>query len=352
MQIVELWASRLPLSSRSTYWLDGEEVPAIGDDLQAYGRIKGRPYRLRVNDDIAFTGTTVLGLGFTLTEAERNELISLDQRNTEVIQPYVIGRDLNQRPDCSGSRWIINFSGLSLEQAEEYSACIERVRRLVKPERDRNNYSQSARERWWLYERSRPELYDTIQQLDNVLAIAQVSDTLAPARVPSEQVFDQQCVVFARNDVGSMAILSSSAHAIWVIRYTSTQETRIRYLPSNVFLTLPLPAQTPELEALGQQLNENRRELMLSRAWGLTKTYKRVHNPDIHEPAVQELRDIHVAIDEAVMRAYGWDDLALKIGHHPTKIGIRWTVSKEARFELLDRLLEENHRRYALENPS
>ena len=47
------------------------------------------------------------------------------------------------------------------------------------------------------------------------------------------------------------------------------------------------------------------------------------------------------------MRAYGWDDLDLKIGHHPTKIGIRWTVSKEARFELLDRLLEENHRRYA-----
>ena len=136
LEIGGLWASRLPLSSRSTYWLDGEEVPAIGDDLQAYGRIKGRPYRLRVNDDIAFTGTTVLGLGFTLTEARRNELISLDQRNTEVIQPYVIGRDLNQRPDCSGSRWIINFSGLSLEQAEEYSACIERVRRLVKPERD------------------------------------------------------------------------------------------------------------------------------------------------------------------------------------------------------------------------
>ena len=42
------------------------------------------------------------------------------------------------------------------------------------------------------------------------------------------------------------------------------------------------------------------------------------------------------------MRAYGWEDLELKIGHHPTKIGIRWTVSKEARFELLDRLLEEN----------
>jgi hypothetical protein len=116
-----------------------------------------------------------------------------------------------------------------------------------------------------------------------------------------------------------------------------------------VFLTLPRPEPTPELEALGQQLDSTRRELMLSRAWGLTKTYNRVHSPDNHESEIVELRDIHVAIDEAVMRAYGWGDLDLKIGHHPTKIGVRWTVSKEARFELLDRLLEENHKRYAIE---
>jgi hypothetical protein len=90
---------------------------------------------------------------------------------------------------------------------------------------------------------------------------------------------------------------------------------------------------------------------MLSRGWGLTHTYNYVHNPDCHEASIRELRDIHAEIDEAVMRAYGWDDLDLKIGHHPTKIGIRWTVSKEARFELLDLLLEENHRRYRLENP-
>lgn len=38
-------------------------------------------------------------------------------------------------------------------------------------------------------------------------------------------------------------------------------------------------------------------------------------------------------------------DLDPEIGHHPTKIGIRWTFSPQARFELLDRLLEENHRR-------
>ena len=351
LQVVEFWASRPQLSRRATYWLDGEEVPAIASDLAPYGRIRGRPYRLPENEDIAFTGTTVLGPGFTLTEDKKDALIARDQRNAEVIRPYVIGRDLNQRPDCSGSRWIINFRDWPLRQAEEYPDCIDIVRRLVKPMRDRNNRA-NYRESWWRYGEHRPGLYRAIDELEYVLAIAQVSNTLAPARVTAKQVFDQQCVVFALNDYANLALLSSSIHATWVIRFALTKRTDITYTPSDVFLTFTRPELTADLDALGHQLDETRRDLMLSRAWGLTKTYKRVHNPDIHEPAIQELRDIHIAIDEAVMRAYGWDDLDLKIGHHPTKIGIRWTVSKEARFELLDRLLEENHRRYALENRS
>ena len=39
-------------------------------------------------------------------------------------------------------------------------------------------------------------------------------------------------------------------------------------------------------------------------------------------PAVVNLREIHSAIDHAVLGAYGWD-LDPEIGHHPTKIGTR-----------------------------
>ena len=41
LQIVELWASRQPLAKTAAYWLDGEEVPAIGPDLEPYGTIPG-----------------------------------------------------------------------------------------------------------------------------------------------------------------------------------------------------------------------------------------------------------------------------------------------------------------------
>ena len=47
-------------------------------------------------------GSYVLGLGFTLTADQKDELIGRDPRNADVIQPYVIGKDLNQRPDLLG----------------------------------------------------------------------------------------------------------------------------------------------------------------------------------------------------------------------------------------------------------
>ncbi len=59
------------------------------------------------------------------------------------------------------------------------------------------------------------------------------------------------------------------------------------------------------------------------------------------------MRAIHVELDEAVMDAYGWTDVDLDHGFHTYRQMQRWTVSPAARVEILDRLLEENHRRAA-----
>jgi len=321
-------------------------VPAIGADLEPVGRVGGRPQRLPENDNSAFIGSYVLGLGFTMTEEQARELIANDPRNADVLYPYVIGQDLNQRPDSSASRWIINFQDWPLTRAEQYPDALDIVRRLVKPERDRNK-DRSRREIWWRFTRPAPDLYRAIADLDHVLAISLVSSVVMPVRVPTGPVFAHRCAVFALDDYASLAILSSAAHTVWTVRYTSTLETRINYAPSDVFLTLPRPEPTPDLDRLGERLDSERRALMLSRSWGLTTTYNHVHDPADRDPEVLALRELHAEIDHAVMDAYGWD-LDLEIGHHPTKIGTRWTVSPRVRFELLDLLLEENHRRATL----
>ncbi len=343
LEIVDVWASRAPVAVEGLRWLAGEEVPAIGPDLEPVGRVSGRPQRLPENDGLAFIGSYVLGLGFTMSEEQASGLIESDPRNAEVLQPYVIGQDLNQRPDCSASRWIVNFRDWSLERAKEYPDALEIVERLVKPERDRNNRA-NYRDYWWRYGENRPGLERAMADLDHVLALTRVSSVVLPVRVPAGPVFSEQAVIFAVDGFASLAVLSSAAHTAWVVRYTSTHETRIRYAPSDVFLTLPRPQPTPGLHRLGERLDVERRTLMLGRSWGLTTTYNHVHDPADRDSEVVALRDLHAEIDAAVMDAYGWD-LDLEIGHHPTKIGTRWTVSRRARFELLDLLLEENHRR-------
>ena len=55
------------------------------------------------------------------------------------------------------------------------------------------------------------------------------------------------------------------------------------------------------------------------------------------------MRRLQVETDQAVVVAYGWQDLDLGHGFNETKQGIRYTISESARREVLDRLLELNH---------
>ncbi len=85
---------------------------------------------------------------------------------------------------------------------------------------------------------------------------------------------------------------------------------------------------------------------MLARQEGLTKTYNRFHNPNEHASDIVQLRELHKEMDEAVAKAYGWDDLKLEHGFHETKQGMRYTISEAARHEVLYRLLLLNHQRH------
>ena len=169
----------------------------------------------------------------------------------------------------------------------------------------------------------------------------------------------------------------------------------LRYSPSNCFETYAFPAGLwqqphPELAAIGAQYHEHRRMLMLRLWLGLTDVYNLFHSPTLpadlaklyatrarkdpraegvpaeHRAAVvaytaaqaqadiEQLRALHVAMDSAVLAAYGWSDLDLAHGFVdvdtlPENDRTRYTISPAARRELLSRLLTENHARAAQE---
>jgi hypothetical protein len=191
-----------------------------------------------------------------------------------------------------------------------------------------------------------------IGDLDEVLVIALVSKTVMPARVPTAQVFAHKLGVFATDSYADQAVLSSGLHQAWAIKYGSTMRTDVNYSPSDVFETFPRPEATEWLERIGRTLDGERRYIMLRRDLGLTKLYNLVNDPEITNTSdsdVARIRTIHVELDKAVMDAYGWSDIPLDHGFYTYRQMERWTVSSAARVEILDRLLEENHRRAAEE---
>ena len=111
-------------------------------------------------------------------------------------------------------------------------------------------------------------------------------------------------------------------------------------------MTFPRAYSTSRLEEAGKTLDKERREIMLRRNCGLTSLYNMVNDPGVASNAdIARVRQLHVEIDEAVAAAYGWGDVKLEYGFHTYRQMRRWTVSPTARVEILDRLLEENHRR-------
>jgi hypothetical protein len=358
LEYAAVWGTRGTVADAVPRMSDNVGVRRITTLLEPAGRVLGNPLPLRENFAVAFQGCVVVGMGFIIEPEEAEEWIAADARNGEVLFPYLNGEDLNSRQDCSASRWAIDFNDWPEERAQSYALPYERVYTQVRPERQRlkpdgtHALRKPMPQRWWQYGDKRPALRKAISNLDQVLAIAFVSKSVMPVRVMTGQVFSHRLAVFATDSYADQGVLSSTLHYLWAVTYSSTLETRVNYAPSDAFVTFPRPVATEWLASIGRTLDEERREIMLRRDLGLTNLYNLVNDPGLPDAAdsdVARIRAIHVELDEAVLDACGWSDITLGHGFHTYRQMERWTVSPAARVEILDRLLEVNHRRAAAE---
>lgn len=331
--------------------LDEKPVDGITAFLTNPGKASGNPYRLVENQNKSFIGSYVLGMGFVLTSEEAEALIEKDARNKDVLFPYLNGQDLNTNPNQSPNRWVINFFDWSFDKASCYPDCLQILTERVKPERDKiiEKGKQIHEYDYWKFWDKRLESYSAIAKMERVITIAATSRTLAFASVPSKIVFSHAICVFALESLEYFTLLQSVFHEAWAREYASSMKGDLRYTPTDVFETFPFPTSTANLEEIGEKYYTHRQNIMLTRQEGLTKTYNRFHNPDESNPDIEQLRTLHIEMDNAVAAAYGWEDIELDHDFHDTKQGIRFTICENARREILDRLLQLNHQRYAEE---
>ncbi|MEL7146623.1 MAG: restriction endonuclease, partial [Bacteroidota bacterium] len=223
--------------------------------------------------------------------------------------------------------------------------------------------------------------------------------------VSEKIVFSDATIVFVFDSYSDFSILQASINESWAWKYSSTMKGDRRYSPSDAFENYPFPELDEQssqlLEAIGETYYQLRQELMTKIQLGLTKTYNQFHNQQLQPineemskaavekqygkatwqlykhlavdekgevsfneavSLIEKLRILHKEMDEAVLAAYGWHeetaqwgpaiDLAhdfYEVDYLPDNDNVRYTISPEARREVLKRLLLLNHERYEAE---
>ncbi|MBX6311925.1 MAG: hypothetical protein IRY99_03245 [Isosphaeraceae bacterium] len=316
-------------------------------------------------------------MGFTFDDTAKDgvanplslmhELIARDPRNAERIFPYIGGEEVNDSPTHAHHRYVINFGEMTEEEARRWPDLMRIVEEKVRPERAKlggNRDAEIRKERWWLWGRYTPALFDAICGLDRVLVTPQTSNVQGFAFVPSGQVYAHTLLVFPLRSWHAFCCLQSRFHQVWAAFLGPTMKDDLRYTPSDCFETFPFPKgfeTNPVLEAAGQAYYDFRAALMIRNNEGLTKTYNRFHDPDERSADILRLRELHAAMDRAVLDAYGWTDLkptcaflldyeeeddeAESEGGRRRKKPWRYRWPDDFRDEVLARLLELNRQR-------
>ena len=306
------------------------------------------PYSLVANNGKSFVGVKPYGKGFSIEDSTssdmetpgiplplsaRETLIELQASNEEAIYPYIGGEDVSDSPTLSPSRFIINLGERDLEQCEKkWPTLVSLLSLKVKPERDKPSSNADAKrrkEKWWQFERPRPELFASIKDLKKVIAVSQVGKHKGFVFLPSNYVFDQRLVVFPSESYICFALLQSTTHLEWSLCFGGTLEDRPVYTPSRCFDSFPLPAEQERLfdvnivepssaekdiRIAGKRYYEFRCQLMDLYSEGLTKIFNRVNDPRDASQEINTLRTLQDQLDQKLHRLYEWTSLVVKSG--------------------------------------
>lgn len=299
--------------------LDGEPVEAISARLAATVDLSAaRP--LRENHGFTYQGAVMRG-PFDLGNEIAREMLAAagnpnGRPNSDVVRRRRNARDITGRPT---EGYAIDFgAGTPIEVAAGYEQPFAYVSEHVYPQRQRVKQS-SSREKWWLYERPRPEMREALEGLTRYAVTPRVAKHRLFAWLDADVLPDTRLYVFPREDNYFLGVLHSRVHESWALSMAPRHGVGNdpTYNSMDCFDTFPLPwspGVEPTEDPRLREIAEASRILMEQRARWLNpdgllaselkkRTLTNLYNA---RPAWLELA--HARLDRAVFAAYGWPE--------------------------------------------
>ena len=302
--------------------LDGKSTEKINPDLTSLANITQAKI-LAENSNISFQGPSPkapFDIDFEITQNLLRQTNINGRPNTDVVKPVASAIDLVQG---SRNKWTIYFEMMPIEQASQYEAPFEYVKKYVLPIRKtrRDDY----RGMWWQYARPRPEMTSTLYGKNRYIATPRVSKHRIFVWLSQDVLANDGTIVFAREDDYFFGVLHSTIHEIWALKQGTSLEDRPRYTPTTSFETFPFPwtpGKEPKKDARVKAIAQAAKELVEQRdRWlnppevtvtsqvtitsgGASDKKRTLTNLYNQRPTWLELA--HKRLDESVFAAYGW----------------------------------------------
>ena len=322
--------------------LDGEPVGAISPfltDADAADLSEAKPLP---PEFLAGRGVGMYGDGFVLeTDDPLIGELSTDER--ALLRLFVNGQSLLSGRDSGRLAIDVNRFATEAELVARAPRIADHLRRTVKPIRDAIT-SQIHDPRYWGHWDKRAKLFAEVARLPSFLASAETTRLPIFIRLHDSSPLFEHVIIFATDSLTHFGVLSSGAHFAWFEETRTPRGATSSYTVSRVLRPFPFPGESVDVAAAAEAFDGVRLKA-LDKYVSVTKLYNAFDDHAEVDPLVVALRDAQVRLDQAVCRAYGWDDLQLDHGFFDFSAGKHFTVSPENRATMRSRLLAENVRR-------
>jgi type II restriction/modification system DNA methylase subunit YeeA len=324
--------------------LNGQAVAVIHADLTAgNGEENTNITQAKIlieNAKTSFIGTQKSGAFDVAGEVARVWLTQPNPNgkpNSEVVKPWSNGMDITRR---SSDTWIVDF-GVSMNEADAslFELPFEYAKEFVKPVRI-GKREEKANEKWWIHQRSRPELRKAVAPLKRFIATPRVSKHRFFVWLPVAVLPDTRLTVIARSDDTTFGILHSRFHQLWSLATCSWHGVGNdpTYNAVSCFETFPFPngltpADNAEDSAISEaaiNLNQLREVWLNPEIWvnwvitteeetagfpkrpiakaGFEADLKKRTLTNFYNKPPPWFENVQQTLDKAVATAYGWDD--------------------------------------------
>lgn len=274
-----------------------------------------------------FQGQTHGHEAFLLSISDGRKHLLKEPGDNAVLKPFLIGDELLSEPDGQPTRFVIDFSALDITAAAAHRALFNRVEKEVMPDRKAraekqqedndallkeddeanvNKHHINFYNHWWQLSWGRADMLKRIGELKRYAACSRVTsrpifEFVEPAIHPNDAL-----MVFGFEDDYSFGVIASQVHIAWYQAKCSTMKADPRYTTESVWDTFPWPQNPSEkhvvaVAAAARMLREARTKAMREHKQSLRDLYRLME-----KPGKNALKDLHAALDLAVMNAYGF----------------------------------------------